>query len=394
MRVGVFLGEFKPDVGGGYTFVNDVAEGFFAVAGESHHQFFLFCPPEAIAVLKKRNLPKNIELVVIATRNNLGRLISRAKHVSPLFNFIWRIPSRLEQEAKRRNVQLLWFVGGNFDTLDIPYIANVWDIQHRTHPWFPEVSAKGVWEWRELFLGRHLRRAARIITGTEVGKKEIMSFYQIPENNITILPHPTPAFALKVYEIDKAAILRKFSLEDGFLLYPAQFWAHKNHMNILLALALLKKQGDKVPDVAFVGSDKGNKGYIAQKAAELAIQDKVHFLGFVSTDDLIGLYKSAGAMLYASFSGPENLPPLEAFALGCPVIASEFPGAREQMGDCAEYFDPHSPEDLAEVIKNFRSDNVRIEKGVIRANKWVGQDYARGVIMIIDGFEAERRCWE
>ena len=41
MRVGVFLGDFKPDVGGGYTFVNDVAEAFFAKAHTSSHTFFV-----------------------------------------------------------------------------------------------------------------------------------------------------------------------------------------------------------------------------------------------------------------------------------------------------------------------------------------------------------------
>ena len=36
-----------------------------------------------------------------------------------------------------------------------------------------------------------------------------------------------------------------------------------------------------------------------------------------------------------SLFGPENLPPLEAMALGCPVVAADVPGAREQLGDAA-----------------------------------------------------------
>jgi glycosyltransferase involved in cell wall biosynthesis len=42
-----------------------------------------------------------------------------------------------------------------------------------------------------------------------------------------------------------------------------------------------------------------------------------------------------GRLRYPSFFGAENLPPLEAFALGCPVIAADMPGAREQLGDAA-----------------------------------------------------------
>jgi glycosyltransferase involved in cell wall biosynthesis len=60
----------------------------------------------------------------------------------------------------------------------------------------------------------------------------------------------------------------------------------------------------------------------------LALGAHVRFLSFVTISDLIALYRHADTMAYASFSGPENLPPLEAFALGCSVGESEFPGAR------------------------------------------------------------------
>lgn len=398
MRVGVFLGEFTPEIGGGYTFVNDVAEAFFLVAGESTHDFFVFCPPEAVNNLKKLNLPKNIKLIPLAKRGIVARGIATLKHISPVFSLLWRFPCALEIAARQQGVQVMWFVGGFFDTLDIPYIANVWDLQHLTHPWFPEVSAKGRWEYRELFLQRHLRRAARVITGTEVGKGELVSFYRLPENRIAILPHPTPAFALEKQDVNKEYVINKFGLRDGFVLYPAQFWAHKNHMVILLALSLLKQEGYDFPDVAFVGSDKGNRNYVMEKSADLGIADKVHCLGFVSVEDLVGLYKSAAALLYASFSGPENLPPLEAFALSCPVIASDFLGAREQMGDAAMYFDPHNPETLAIAIKNFMKEGSekgrRVEQGLARAQKWTGKDYVRKVISLINDFEHERSCWK
>jgi len=396
MHVGVFLGEFRADLGGGYTFVNDVAEAFFMVAAESRHRFTLFSPPKAAALLRDRALPANVTVVDLPVRGVVGRAVATLKHVVPIFGYFWRRPCALERAALARGVELMWFVGGFFDTLNMPYIATVWDVQHLTHPWFPEVSSDWRWEYRELFLQRHLRRATAVITGTEVGKAELVSFYRIPENRIYILPHPTPSFTLAEADTDGACAIEKFKLSNNYLLYPAQFWAHKNHVNLLLAMKFLGDGGHPVPDLALVGSDKGNREFIKGKAAELGLSNRVHFLGFVTTGELVALYKQAGTLVYPSFSGPENLPPLEAFALGCAVVASDFPGAREQLGDAALFFDPKSPEAIAQAILQAQQPDIRtrhVERGYKRAKCWTGVDFARGVVKIIDDFEPVRSAW-
>lgn len=396
MHVGVFLGEFRPDLGGGYTFVNNVAESFFTVAGESRHQFSLFCPPETATLLRKRDLPANITVVELPMRGVAGRAIATLKHVVPIFGFFWRWPCALERAASTHGVELMWFVGGFFDTLDMPYITTVWDVQHLTHPWFPEVSSGWRWEYRELFLKRHLRRATAVITGTKVGRSELASFYRLPQDRVHILPHPTPLFTLTSATSDDAGAIEKFKLGKDYLLYPAQFWAHKNHVNLLLAMKALRDDGHPVPDLALVGSDKGNRHFINGKAAELGLSDRVHFLGFVSTGELVALYRQAGMLVYPSFSGPENLPPLEAFALGCPVVASDFPGAREQLGDAALLFDPKDPVAMMQAILQAQQSNIRaslVERGHSRARCWTGKDFVRGVVRIIDEFESVRRAW-
>ena len=80
------------------------------------------------------------------------------------------------------------------------------------------------------------------------------------------------------------------------------------------------------------------------------MQKQIKILGFVKREELIALYENAMALVYATYFGPENLPPLEAFALGCPVIASSVPGSEEQIGDCALLFDPSDHSKLAEHI--------------------------------------------
>ncbi len=152
-------------------------------------------------------------------------------------------------------------------------------------------------------------------------------------------------------------VREKYGIAGDYLFYPAQFWAHKNHVNLLLALKLLQSRFDRPLSVAFVGADHGNLAHVKATVDRLGLTDRVHFLGFVPREDLIDLYKEAFALSYVTFFGPENLPPLEAFALGCPVIASDVSGAREQLGDAVLFVDPTSPEQMAEAVVRLASED-------------------------------------
>jgi glycosyltransferase involved in cell wall biosynthesis len=116
------------------------------------------------------------------------------------------------------------------------------------------------------------------------------------------------------------------------------------------------------------------------------------------TEDLIALYRGAFALAYVTFFGPENLPTLEAFALGCPVVASNVDGAREQLGDAALLVEPRDPAKIAAAIKTLYDDKdlrqILIKKGRARAERWTAKDFVRGVFSALDEFEPVRRCWK
>jgi len=394
MKVGVFLEDFSPDVGGGYTIQEDIFRALLDLIDETNHSFVLFCRrPEAF-----RSFLTTPRLEAIAFPGNLGqRVFARAQ--SGLNSLIEskKRQTRLEQLCKEAGVEFMWFVGAEAVQIDLPYMAIVWDLQHRLQPWFPEVSANGTWRQRETFYGEYLRRATYIIAGTEAGRLEIERFYQVTSNRIKILPHPTPAFALNAKPTDVDALLKKYGLRSNYLFYPAQFWSHKNHANLLLAAAELKRAQQIDLPLVFVGSDKGNEEYLRTFAAQLKPSIDVAFLGFVPLEDLVALYRGAFALAYVTFFGPENLPPLEAFALGCPVIASDVSGAREQLGDAALFVDPRNPAEIAAAIKSLHdNDNLRrqiIDKGRARAERWTATEFVRGVFAALDEFEPVRRCW-
>jgi glycosyltransferase involved in cell wall biosynthesis len=390
MKVGIFLGNFKPEVGGGYTFENEVFQSLVELSSKTHHTFVLFGwskePPQELSF-------ENIEYISIPrdfVRSKLSQIAIRFFKIGD--------HTELEKFILMCGVEIMWYLTPFVClTKELPYITIVWDLQHRLQPFFPEVSTRGRWDSRERLFSLILRRASVVIAGTKAGKNEIERFYQVPADRIRILPHPTPRVAPDAPPSDGKQVLAKYNLPEGYLFYPANFWSHKNHVGLLLAVKLLRENYNLVFPVVFVGSDQGNLQYIKQRVAELNLSTQVHFLGFVPREDLISLYRNAFALTYLTFFGPENLPPLEAFALGCPVITSNVSGAQEQLGDAALLVDPKDHNQIALAIKSLHEDrslrHTLIQRGLQRAQRWTGKDYVKGVFSILDEFEPIRRCW-
>lgn len=396
MRIGVYPGSFPPEEGGGHTFVSTVFDGFLSVAASSRHRFVVLSEPLHASALAPRCAAAGVEMHRLRPGGKLALALSELKHYSPLAHFLRKWPGRIERASRESAVDLVWFVAGlAYEALETPYIGTVWDLQHRLHPWFPEMSSDGYWEHRELVYTRFLRRATHLITGTRIGAEQLRSFYDVAAERISMLAQPAPRIGA---DTDGVAPGIAASLPaNGYFFYPAQFWAHKNHVNLLHALKLLQERDDLRPPVVFTGSDKGNLAHVKGVAGALGLAARVHFAGFVNAAELVWLYRNALALVYPSFNGPDNLPPLEAFSLGCPVALSDYPGASEQTGDAALRFDPRRPEDIARTLKILMEDaNQRqqlIRRGDLRVQQWTAVDYIRGVFAIFDEFENVRRCW-
>lgn len=385
MRVGILSPIAPEGIGGGYTFEQEIFERILELAPASKHEFVIFEGFRASKVETKSPRFKYVPL----QRPRFDFLVPRKRRFP--WEFKW-----IDNALNREGIE--FFLNTTFEavTLTIPFLAIVWDLQHRLQPFFPEVSADGEWERRETFYSQVLERAAFVIVGTQAGKNEVQRFYGTPDEKVRILPHPTPSFALEEHAPDPAE-LAKYKLPRDYVFYPAQFWSHKNHAAILRAVLHLKRTDDLSLPVVFTGSDQGNESYVRELAEKMQIGDQVFFLGHVSRQTLRALYQNALTLCYVSFFGPENLPPLEAFGLGCPVIAADVPGASEQLGDAAIRVDPVNELGIAQALKLVSHDKAKreelIRRGKERAHRFTGRDFAKGLFDLLDEFEPVRRCW-
>jgi len=246
--------------------------------------------------------------------------------------------SILEKAVIKNNINLIYFLSpsGNASyLLRTPYIFTVWDLCHRDHPSFPEVSYYHSFEQREKLYQKTLPKASAIITDSIIGKKNIINRYCVDEDKVfSIYFKPS----LNVVSGDKSAISEKYDLGCKYLFYPANIWPHKNHIYILDALLELKRKGIGIK-LFFSGKDEGNLKYVLSYANKLGVGHMIEYLGYVPGKDLFALYKNSVALVMPSYFGPTNIPPLEALYVGTPVICSDLPGFRELLGDAALYCD-------------------------------------------------------
>lgn len=383
MRIGVYLPQFDPKAGGAFTFEKTIMKAL--EKAESKHQIYFI-------YFGKKIFSKNASI----------KYINLASFPIKFNNFFIKITSKfyrtnlLNKIIKENKIDLIYSPSIFSEKINIPYILTIWDLQHRLQPYFPELQKNKEWIKREKLYNKILKPASFIITGTERGKKEIIHFYNIAEERVRVIPFPTPDFVINPPESTKD-VLKKYEIAEKYIYYPAQFWAHKNHFTLLMALNILKKEYLLDLTLVLSGSDKGNLNYIKKKTIELGLEEQVRFLGFVPLDSVVELYKKAFALVFPSYFGPDNIPPLEAFALGCPVIAANVPGSEEQLGNACLYFDPSNPVEIALQIKNlYDNDNLRkilVKKGLNRALSWQSNNYGQKINSIFNEFESYNECW-
>jgi len=277
----------------------------------------------------------------------------------------------------------------------IPYIVAIHDLQHRLQPKFPEVSANGEWEAREYDLGNCITSATIVLVDSEVGKEDVLRFYGdrgIAEDEVMVLPFLPAPYISDASDLEVRRVLAAYGLERGYLFYPAQFWPHKNHVRIVEALALLRGQGLDVR-LVLSGSHSGElreATFVAvkHKAAETGVGDLVRYLGRVPDEDMSALYLGSAGLIMPTFFGPTNIPPLEAFSLGRPVITSDIRGIREQMDGAALLIDPRSAESISAGIRRLLTEpglaDVLVTRGRERLTSFSRSDYLERLRSIIE----------
>lgn len=357
MKIGIWLGyDIKESAGGAFSYTDRLIQLI------DNHSF-----PEGVEVCFVSLLGGGEFNKEVYSLLHLPKPLNRfLKSHSVLYRYTIGLAKRyfrkngIKSILDRYNVKMMYYIhqGICLDS-NFPFIATNWDIGHRSTHAFPELMWDGKsFEEREAFYRNILPKALMVFCESKAGMEELSQYTNIGYHKLRVLPmFGGGVTQQKITEEEECLYLQEYNLTKGnFFFYPAQFWAHKNHYNLIKAFSEFHKS---YPDVKMVlsGSDKGNKAYIKELIAELGLESSVVFLGFVPIQVLYCMYKNATALVMASHFGPTNMPPIEAMEIGCPVACSDLIGHHEILGDAAVYFDSFSVPAMVNAIKEVYQHN-------------------------------------
>lgn len=234
-----------------------------------------------------------------------------------------------------------------------------------------------------LFFPITLKFANKIIAVSENTKKDLISYFGTPENKIKVIPNGVDkSFQLLDYEdIDK--VKNKYSLRFPFILYVGTLEPRKNIPSLIMAFNKLKEK--KITHRLVIAGKKGWKYKdIFKIISKLNLQNDIIFTGYVSDEDLPGLYNAADLFVYPSIYEGFGLPPLEAMACGTPVITSNTSSLPEVVGNAGIMIDPLDIESFAEsMYKVISNEDLKIKmrkKGLERAKLFSWEKCAKEVM--------------
>jgi glycosyltransferase involved in cell wall biosynthesis len=176
--------------------------------------------------------------------------------------------------------------------------------------------------------------------------------------------------------------------EKPFLLYVGNVKPHKNLSGLIRAFALIADQTNH--DLLIVGKKEGFiTGDETSSVEGAKLEGRVRFTGHVSDASLRQYVAHAEVLVFPSLYEGFGLPPLEAMAAGCPVIASGVASLPEICGDAALYCNPYQPRDIAsKILELLADDELRRAlklKGSARARKFTWETCVQETCTVIEG---------
>lgn len=248
-----------------------------------------------------------------------------------------------------------------------PTVVSVPDLQHET---YPELFAPETLENRRRTYAHAVAHADLILTISGYARGTILECYPNtdPERIVIAPPGIDPALEEHLeHPVENGR--GGFGLPDDYLLYPANFWPHKNHARLLEALAELRKTGLE-PFLVLTGDSGSGFDSVRAQIEQLDLAAQVRFLGRLPAADFAPLMRGARAVIFPSLYEGFGLPVLEAFHCDTPVLCSNVTSCPEVAGDAALFVDPASVESLAAGLRRIWTDaGLRaslVEKGRVR----------------------------
>lgn len=239
-----------------------------------------------------------------------------------------------------------------------PFVVTIHDLTHTRYPGkkksriFHRLAYNAV-------LAAAIKKSSRIIAVSESTKKEILEFFGVDSQKIQVVYEGANAiYGVMDKDLAFEQASNRFGITKPFILYVGVWRRYKNLPNLALAFDRLVESGINA-ELVLAGEEDPFYPEIKEQIYRIKNKDRVKALGRVSDEELNFLYNASNLFCLPSLHEGFGLTALEAAACGTPVVCSDIPTLREVMGQAAEYFDPHNPDNMADIMKEVVSNEHR-----------------------------------
>lgn len=204
----------------------------------------------------------------------------------------------------------------------------------------------------------HARKADGIICPSEHTARDVEILLGVPRHKIGVTPYGVnPAFRIPVEPHEAEALLQRFGLSSGFILYIGSGEQRKNLRTLVSAYRKLAKQMSQPPALVMVGSHEGvGDGVQGSKG-------RVVSTGYLEIHEIRSLMSASRCLVLASLEEGFGFPVVEAMSAGLPVVCSRGSSLEEIAGGAAELIDdPLSEDAIVRSLRRVLEDDVRAEQ--------------------------------
>ena len=225
-----------------------------------------------------------------------------------------------------------------------------------------------------------VRRTDRVIAISQSTRTDLIELLDTPAERIDVIPQGLGTSEHAHAALPEPVLRERFELgERRVLLSVSAKRPHKNLLALIDAIASIPVE--RRPLLVLPGYPTWHERELRERAGSLGLSDDVLFLGWLSREEIEGLWAIAEAFVFPSLYEGFGLPVLEAMARGVPVACSNSSSLPEVAGDAALLFEPGDTRAIATAIMRLLDDPALRERlrglGLERARQFTWQRTAR-----------------
>jgi glycosyltransferase involved in cell wall biosynthesis len=304
-----------------------------------------------------------------AVRPRLKQLASRIGPRIPgrLRRVVGRVGYRLNMRLKRREasallrnlgVDLLFcpFTAPTYFEPGIPTVCTIYDLQYKTYPEF--FAPEDVAHRAQTFIEAS-RRATALAAISDYSRQSAIEHGGLDPSRIRTI-YLRMARRIAPQTDQSIDVLDRLGIKSHqYLIYPANFWKHKNHEMLLTAFGMAVGKG-LAADIKLVctGAPGARQVWLKNAAHDMGLAERIVFPGYLPNSELATLMSHSRGVVFPSLYEGFGLPVIEAMTAGVPVACSNTTSLPEVAADAAILFDPRVPDQIAQAIITLVNDET------------------------------------